>query len=109
MAGLLVITSQDESLGFRCAGVECMELGADADVSKVIGDIQLEAKYGLVVVEESLYRKVSENMLRRIRRKGLPIVVAVNIPKKWSEREFGESPVVRLIRKAIGYQIKIKR
>lgn len=109
MAELLIITGEGASIGFRCAGLDTKELGEGEDISSVIAALQNERRYGLIAVEEKLLEQVSENVMKRIRRKGLPIVIPINIPHSWGEVEFGESPVVRLIRRAIGYQIKLKK
>ncbi|HEY4708271.1 MAG TPA: V-type ATP synthase subunit F [Thermodesulfobacteriota bacterium] len=109
MAEFLVITGPGASLGFRCAGVETLEVEESADVSGLLLGIQAGGKYGLVAMEEGLLAKVSELTMKRLRKKGLPVIIPINIPAKWGEAEAGESPVVRLIRRAIGYQIKIKR
>lgn len=109
MAGFLVITGEGASLGFRTAGIECRELAEAADISSVLLNLQAEGRYGLIAVEERFLNRVSEGAMKRLKKKGLPIIVPINIPQKWGEVEYGESPVVRLIRRAIGYQIKIKR
>ena len=109
MADFIIITGKGGSLGFRCAGLETMEIDEDADVSGILLGIQAEGRYGLVAMEERFLHKVSANVMKRLRKKGLPIVIPVNIPRKWDEAGPGESPVARLIRRAIGYQIKLKR
>ena len=109
MAGFLVITGEGESLGFRCAGIECLEAAAGADISALLFKLQSGGRYGLVAVDEKLLERVPEHEMRRLERKGLPIIMPVNIPSQWGTVEYGESPVVRLIRRAIGYQIKIKK
>jgi V/A-type H+-transporting ATPase subunit F len=109
MAGFIVVTSEGASLGFQCAGVETMEVAEDDDVTSTLQSLQTEGDYGIVILEEHLMERISEAVMRRIRKKGLPIIVPVAIPRQWEEREDVESPVMRLIRKAIGYQIKIKR
>ncbi|HEY4706504.1 MAG TPA: V-type ATP synthase subunit F [Thermodesulfobacteriota bacterium] len=109
MAEFLVITGPGASLGFRCAGVETLEVEESSDISGLLLGIQSDGKYGLVAMEENLLEKVSELTMKRLRKKGLPIIIPINLPKKWGEAEAGESPIVRLIRRAIGYQIKIKR
>ena len=109
MSGMLFITRPGASAGFKCAGVDSIEAPAGTDVSALLQSIQDEGRYGLVVVDGPLLEGVRENVMKRIRKKGLPIIMHVDIPDKWEQMEFGESPVVRLIRKAIGYQIKIKR
>ena len=109
MRSFLVITETGASTGFRCAGFDCMEFETHGDVGARLTELQDGGKYGLIAVEERLLSRVPENVMRRLRKRGLPIIIHINMPLKWSEMEFGESPVVRLIRRAIGYQIKIKR
>lgn len=109
MSEFLIITGPGASLGFRCAGVECFEAGADVDLPAFLLKLQAEGRYGLVAVEEKMLKKVPDHEMRRIHKRGLPIIIPINIPENWGEVEFGESPVVRLIRRAIGYQIKIKK
>lgn len=109
MSGLLVITAKGEGAGFKCAGFDTVEANEKDDMARTLLDVQEQGRYGLVIVEERLLNKVPDNVIRRLRKRGTPIIMHINIPGKWEEKEFGESPVVRLIRKAIGYQIKIKR
>lgn len=109
MHSFLVITETGASTGFKCAGFDCMEAEADGDVGALLTGLQAGGRYGLIAVEERLLSRVPENVMRRLRKRGLPIIIHINMPLKWAEMEFGESPVVRLIRRAIGYQIKIKR
>jgi len=109
MAGFLVITAPGASLGFRCAGLDTVEIGPHEDISALLLRLQEEGSYGLIAVEDRLMLAASNLVLKRILKKGVPIIVPINIPEKWGEVDYGESPVVRLIRKAIGYQIKIKK
>lgn len=109
MAELLVITGPGASLGFRCAGLDTLEVEEGADISGTLLNIQSGGRYGLVAVEERLLEKVPELAMKRLRKKGLPIIIPISLPLKWGEAGAAESPVVRLIRRAVGYQIKIKR
>jgi V/A-type H+-transporting ATPase subunit F len=109
MSDFLVITGQGASLGFQTAGVETLEVDGAADMSGLLLDLQEEGKYGLIAIELALLDKVSANAMKRLRKKGLPVIIPINLPQMWGEAEAGESPVLRLIRRAIGYQIKLKR
>lgn len=109
MSDLLVITGQGSSLGFRTAGLDTLEVDGKADVSGLLLGLQAQGRYGLIAIEEGLLEKVTPNAMKRLRKKGLPVIIPINLPGKWGESEAGESPVVRLIRRAIGYQIKLKR
>ncbi|HBG47304.1 MAG TPA: hypothetical protein DDW94_10005 [Deltaproteobacteria bacterium] len=109
MADFLVITAPGASAGFKCAGVDTLEVDETSDISGLLLGIQSGGRYGLVAMEETLMEKVPELVMKRLRKKGLPIIIPINLPRKWGEMEAAESPVVRLIRRAIGYQIKLKR
>lgn len=109
MSGLLIITGEDDSLGFRLGGFECRELSEGDDVCALLEDIVEGGKYGLVCIEERFYERLSKELMRRIKKKGLPVLMPINIPQAWQEAAPGESTVARLIRKAIGYQIKIRK
>ncbi|MDP2689689.1 MAG: V-type ATP synthase subunit F [Deltaproteobacteria bacterium] len=109
MPELLVITAPGDSLGFRCAGLECVEAKAGDDISSMLLSIQAEGRRGLVVIEDRLLARVPESVMKRLKKKPLPIILPISVPQVWGVAEGEESPVVRLIRRAIGYQIKIKR
>ena len=109
MGELLVITRPDRSLGFRLAGFDCKEVAPREDISTILATIQQEGTYSLVCIEERLLEDVSREVMRRIKKRGLPVIIPLDIPDSWEEKEVLESPITRLIRRAIGYQIKIKR
>jgi vacuolar-type H+-ATPase subunit F/Vma7 len=109
MAEFLVIVGRDTAPGFRLGGFNCMEVEEGEDISSLLEGIQKEGRYGLICIEERFLREVSGEIMRRIRKAGLPIIVPINIPKAWGEGEPEESPMVRLIRRAIGYHIKLKK
>ncbi|HBO83768.1 MAG: hypothetical protein A2073_03275 [Deltaproteobacteria bacterium GWC2_42_11] len=110
MSKLLIITYPDASLGFSLAGVEVREAKEGEDITPLLQNIISGGEYGLLAVEENLLSKVPEGILKRIRKAGIPVIVPIDTPKSWyGEAEMESSYVVRLIRKAIGYQVKIKR
>lgn len=109
MSKLLVITYPDTSLGFSLAGVEVKEVLDGGDIAPILQDVIKQGEYGLLVVEEKLLAKVDEGILKRIRKTGIPVIVPIDTPKSWQTEEEMESYIARLIRRAIGYQVKIKR
>lgn len=109
MSEFLVITRPGASLGFKTAGIETLEVDEGSDISALLLELQEDGRYGLIAIEESLLEKASEHAKKRLRKKGLPVIMPLNLPLKWGEAESEDSPVMRLIRRAIGYQIKLKR
>lgn len=109
MSKLLVITYPDASLGFKLAGVEVKEVEDGGDITALLNDIIKTGDYGLLVIEEKFLAKVDEGILKRIRKTGIPVIVPIDAPKSWQTAAEMESYIARLIRRAIGYQVKIKR
>lgn len=109
MPAIVIITAPNASLGFRAAGIETREAGEDDDISALLLSIQNEGRHGLVAIDERILKRAAEASLKRIAKKGLPIIIPISIPSTWGEEGMTESPVLQIIRKAIGYQIKLKR
>ncbi len=109
MAGLIVIGPEDMIKGFRLAGFEVMEVSPDTDATSLVEKLAEEGKYTIIFMEDSLFNSIQDELMRRIRKKGLPVVVPLSVSAGWKEGLREESPVARLIRRAIGYHIKIKK
>lgn len=102
------MTYPDTSTGFQLAGIEVRKVKEDQDISSLLQDIIEGGEYGLLAVEERLLEKVPENILKRIRKKGIPVIVPIDTPRSWHGEAERETYILRLIRRAIGYQVKIK-
>lgn len=103
-----VVTRRGEGLGFRLAGapVEEIEEGEEAERFKAL---VADASLGVLAVEEQLLERVPEPLLQRIGREGVPVLLPFALPKRWEEVGRGEEYVATLIRRAIGYHVKIQR
>jgi hypothetical protein len=60
-------------------------------------------------VEETLLERVPEALLQRVGREGVPVLLPFAFPRAWEEAGRGEQYVATLIRRAIGYHVKIQR
>lgn len=114
MSELLIITEPGRSTGFKLAGFEALELGEGDDPSKFIIELEseLEARserYSLLCIDTETLGRVEPMVIKKIKKKGLPIIIPLDIPQVWQGEKEIESPIVRMLRRAIGYQIKIKK
>ena len=50
-----------------------------------------------------------EPLLERVGREGVPVLLPFALPRRWEEAGRGEEYVATLIRRAIGYHVKIQR
>jgi V/A-type H+/Na+-transporting ATPase subunit F len=105
----LIITYPDTALGFNLAGIEVKGVKESEDITLILNDIIKSGGYGLLAIEEGLLSSVDEGILKRIRKTGIPVIVPIDSPKLWHGEATTEAYLARFIRRAIGYQVKIKR
>ena len=92
--------------GFRLAGVpvEAVAPGEEAAAfRRLLGDPGL----GVVAVEEELLRAVPARLLARARQRGLPVLLPFALPRRLGEEGQGRAYVAALIRRAVGYGVKL--
>ncbi len=103
-----VLTRPGEGLGFRLAGVPVEEI-AEGEIAERFKTILADPGLGVVAVEEDLFTRVPEALRERAGRAGIPILLPFALPRRWEEAGQGERYVAALIRRAIGYHVKIQR
>jgi len=108
MAEIIVITTFGKETGFELAGFNTKTINS-TEATETLDQISLEGKYGLVCIEEKLYMAVKKDIAERIRKKGLPVVMPLHIPETFEETSGREGHIARLIRRTIGYQVKLKK
>ena len=104
--GLAVAVRPGDALGFRLAGARVEEVppgGEGAAFRRLVSDPHT----GVVAVEEELLRAVPPRALRRAREAGLPVILPFALPRRWGEEGRGRAYVAALIRRAVGYAVKI--
>ncbi len=95
-----------DGLGFRLAGVAVEEVprgGEMAAFRRLLSD----PRAGVLAVEEELLQAAPERLLRRARERGLPVILPFALPRRIGEEGRGRAYVAALIRRAIGYGVKL--
>lgn len=93
--------------GFNLAGLEASVLPDGADPGPLIEELMDRPTAGVVLVEESIYDALPEDFQRRLERSALPIAVPFPGPE-WKAAVSGEERVVELLRRAIGYRVRVR-
>jgi len=104
--GFAVAVRPGDALGFRLAGatVEVVPPGAEAQAfRRLLGDPHL----GVLAVEEELFQAVPPRVLGRVRERGIPVLLPFALPRRWGEEGRGRAYVAALIRRAVGYGVKL--
>ncbi len=104
--GLAVAVRPGDALGFRLAGAAVEEVppgGEGQAFRRLLGD----ARIGVLAVEEELLRAAPARILRRARERGLPVILPFSLPRRWGEEGRGREYVAAIIRRAVGYAVKL--
>ena len=93
--------------GFNLAGLEASVLPDGAHPGPLIDDLMGRTRVGVVLIEESIYDSLPEDLQRRLERSARPIAVPFPGPE-WRAVVSGEERVVELLRRAIGYRVRVR-
>jgi vacuolar-type H+-ATPase subunit F/Vma7 len=102
---LAVVVRRSHGLGFRLAGARVYEVGEQA---AALAEVVEDRTLGVLAIEEELVGRLPRTLVERASRGELPIVVPFAIPR-WAESGRAEEYVGLLLRRAIGYRVKILR
>jgi V/A-type H+-transporting ATPase subunit F len=109
MARLIVITDPDTALGFRLAGVEVEEAPTPADGGASLQSHLRTREKGIVVYNEEYAAMLPEKTRLALEDSLAPVFFAIPVAQAGRAAEPREQYLARLLRRAIGYQLKIKR
>lgn len=106
MNGLRVLVPEGEGLGFRLAGVAVEELvpaAAGPRVHALLDDPDI----AVLAIEEDLLRALPEPLAARASQHGRVVVLPFALPHRFTEAGGGQAYLAALIRRAVGYHIKL--
>lgn len=105
MKKLVFITIPDGEYGFSLAGVSQLagEVGEAENMLKTAMD---EPDTGLIIIDERLIRGMAEERLREIEKRWSGILLVLPSPRKPVAEM--EDYAARLIRRAIGYHVRLR-
>ncbi|MFA4825992.1 MAG: V-type ATP synthase subunit F [Methanoregula sp.] len=106
MFKFVVVTDRDRASGFRLAGVEVLEAGTMDEARKVIPPLLYKDDIGIVAVNEEFMLSLDEKLMDRIEKMHRPLIIPIPSKSKEVDRR---TYIERLLRKAIGYNIVLKR
>lgn len=109
MARLLVLTDPDTALGFRLAGVEVSEVSTKEEAAARLLTLLRAKEAGIVIYNEEYQAALSEKSQIALEDSVSPVFFAIPVSQAHRAGEPREQYLARLLRRAIGYQLKIKR
>ena len=106
MYKIVVVTDPDSAPGFRLAGADVIEASSLDEARKIIPPLIYNDDTGIVAISEDLMPALDEKMQEKIGKTYRPIIIPIPSRIKGLERT---SYIERMLQRAIGYNIVIRR
>jgi V/A-type H+-transporting ATPase subunit F len=101
---IVFITEKDAQYGFELAGFRQYEC-EETELPELLGEITRENEFGLYVIDERLVHDENEKIIREMEKNSDLVFVIMPPPFKAVTKR--EDYAARLLRKAIGYHVKL--
>jgi len=106
MYKFVVVTDPDSAPGFRLAGVDVLEASGLDEAKKIIPPLIYKDDTGIVAISEDFMAVLDQKLLDKIAKTYRPIIIPIPTRIKGIERT---SYIERMLQRAIGYNIVIRR
>ena len=109
MSEILVVGEPEIVEGFALTGARIRPESDPRRAERLVEQFLMSKDVDIVVVTENLFEKIPERTRNRAESSGRPLFVTLPRPagiETWGEHE---DLISRIIRRAIGYRLKIKR
>lgn len=109
MPCLVFLSPPDESLGFRLAGYPCVVAEAGPGAQQAVESLMRDPAVGLIAIDERIFQSLPERLQKKAEGSNRPAVVPIPSLFGWERVSGGEDYIIRMIRRAVGYQLRIRR
>ncbi|MCX8007515.1 MAG: V-type ATP synthase subunit F [Coriobacteriia bacterium] len=109
MYKLVVLTDSDTADGFRLAGVDVVSVDSSDEARRRLNELIDDDSSGIIAVNEEYMSQIDERTQQKINSTYRPIVISLPIREKLVSEEDHRAYLSRLIRRAIGFDITLRR
>lgn len=104
---LTVVTAPGDGLGFRLAGARVEEIPPGEEAARLPA-LLAAPDTGVLAIEEGVLSRAPVAIVERATRAGLPVLFPFALPRRLREPGAAESYVDLLVRRAIGYHVRLR-
>ena len=109
MPNCIVLTDAETADGFRLAGVEVLVSQGGEETTRLVQKVMEKKECGLVLMKEEFMEELPESLRRRLEKTGFPLLVPLPLDMNWWREQRGMEYLLRLIRRSIGYHLRIRK
>jgi len=106
---LIVLTDPDNADGFRLAGVDVEVVDSDDKVRERLNRLLDDESSGIIAVNEHMMAAIDERTQKKIDSIYRPLVISLPLREKLAIGDDHRAYLARLIRRAIGFDITLRR
>lgn len=109
MYRVVALTDEDTALGFKLAGADVYVANNSAEVRRSLNNLLDDDSIGIVAVNEAMLTDIDERTQKRVDTVYRPIVIPLPIKEKLEKGEERRAYLAKLIRRAVGFDITLRR
>jgi vacuolar-type H+-ATPase subunit F/Vma7 len=103
-----ILCRPDAALGFALAGVEVDIASTPAEGAARAIELAAHPEVGVLLLDEDFYLGMRDSAKRALERRGVPMIVPFPGPVRAAPEEEAEAYLVEILRRAIGYRVRIR-
>lgn len=105
---ILAILPSDYDLGFKLTGIDT-ESCAQAIQAKAILEKEVSQRnYSIILIDESFLLSFDARFTKKIQETSLPLIMGIPLKKSFKKEIEAEDYFSKMVRSAIGYEIRIR-
>ncbi len=109
MGRVVALVDEESGVGYRLAGVDVRGVSSADEMDRRAQGLLADPEVRLVILDESLFRELRAPLRRKLEESRKPLFVPVPSFPLRQGTAGPEEYVTRLMRRAIGFQVRIRR
>lgn len=106
---LVCITDSSTADGFRLAGIDVVVVKDMLEARKAINHLIEEDETGIIALDQRLADAIDERLERQLESSYRPVLVMLPLGDQANMKRLGQLRLQRLIKRAVGFDITLKR
>lgn len=103
---ILAITEEGYDAGFRLAGCDAEIVKDEKDMLSILEKYIENKIYGIIIVDAEIFYKIEERKRKIFEESAIPVIIPLYLKEKG--KVGAEEYLKEVVRRAIGYSIRIK-
>jgi len=107
MYNVTAIVPAGQGMGFSLAGIQVLEVSGIDDAHSVLAGEMENKDNGLILIDEAFNRDLPAKLQKMVDDMAVPLVVSIPVITRWEQIHERDEIVSNIIRRAVGYRIKL--